>query len=178
MLVGCEFSGTVRDAFADRGHDAWSCDLLDSERPGPHLRMDVRAAVVDHGPWDLLIAHPPCTHLTSARPARLVDPGARHEALELVRWLLAAPVPRVCVENPPGVIGTRVRRATQFAQPWWFGDPYTKATGLWLVGLEPLRPDTWIRPDGLVAWTSVRRSPVERSRTFPGLARAMAEQWG
>lgn len=183
ILVGCERSGVVRRAFRKLGHSAWSCDLAESEDHSGywHIRADIRDVLGDQerfGSWDMLIAHPPCTHLTNARNRWMPERVCSEEALELVRFILDAPVPKICVENPPGAISTRIRRPNQYAQPWWFGDPYSKPTGLWLKGLEPLRPEVWIRPDGVVPWTRARRDPVARSRTFPGIARAMAEQWG
>ena len=179
VLVACEFSGVVRDAFRRLGHDAISCDLLPTEVNGPHVQEDVRN--LDLSGFDLMIAHPPCTHLANS--------GARwwsgkdkeqEEALEFVRWLLSAPVPRICVENPPGKIGTAIRQADQYVQPWWFGHGETKATGLWLVGLPKLVP-TWI-VEGREARVH-RESPgpdrwKRRSRTLPGIAGAMAAQWG
>lgn len=177
VLVGCEFSGTTRDAFIAAGHDAVSCDLLPSESPGPHIQGDVRG-VLDQG-WDMMVAFPPCQYLTLANSARWYETGSqRARALELVSDLLHAPIARIAVENPPGAIGTHIRKATQYAKPWWFGDPFHKLVGLWLSGLEPLRPETWVRPPGLPPWTRVHRDPRQRSRSFPGIARAMAEQWG
>lgn len=129
VLVACEFSGTVRDAFAARGHDAWSCDLLETEKPGQHLRCDVRDVLGDG--WDLMICHPPCTHLavSGARwfKDKLVEQG---EALEFVRRLLAAPIERIALENPVSIISSRVRKPDQVIQPWQFGHGETKATCL------------------------------------------------
>lgn len=179
VLVACEFSGVVRDAFRAQGHDAMSCDLLPSERPGPHYRGDVRD-VLDRE-WDMLLAFPPCTYLavSGARwfAARRVEQDA---ALAFVRFLLAAPIARVALENPVGVISTRVRRPDQIIQPWQFGHGETKATCLWLRGLPPLH-STRVVP-GRVARVH-RASPgpnrwKERSRTLPGVADAMARQWG
>lgn len=179
VLVACEFSGRVRDAFLARGHDAMSCDLLPTEVPGPHYQGDVRDVLQDG--WDLLVAHPPCTHLAVS--------GARHfhrkkaeqaEALDFVRLLLAAPVPRIALENPVSVISSQIRKPDQIIQPWQFGHGEVKATCLWLVGLPPLMP-TLVVP-GREA--RVHRMPPgpdrwkERSRTFQGVAHAMADQWG
>lgn len=179
VLVACEFSGVVRDAFLAVGADAISCDLLPSERPGPHIVGDVRE-VLARG-WDMLVAFPPCTHLavSGARwfSAKRAEQAA---ALEFVRALLAAPIPRIALENPVSVISSHIRKPTQVVQPWQFGHGETKATCLWLKGLPPLRP-TDIVP-GRVA--RVHRAPPgperwkERSRTLPGIAAAMAAQWG
>lgn len=178
VLVACEFSGIVRDAFIARGHDAVSCDLLPSERPGPHYQTDVRDVL--HYGWDLLVAHPPCTLLARA--------GARwwtgreteqEEALDFVRLLLAAPIRHIAVENPPGAIGTRIRPADQYIQPWQFGHGETKMTGLWLRGLPLLQPTCIVSgrtPRVHYAAPGPRRW-IERSRTLPGIAAAMASQW-
>jgi hypothetical protein len=179
VLVACEFSGIVRDAFIARGHDAISCDVLPSERPGPHLQCDVRE-VLQQG-WDMMIAHPPCTHLCSSG-ARWWSGKQREqeEALTFVRELWAAPIARVAIENPPGALGALFRPANQYVQPWQFGHGETKATGLWLRNLPLLRPTV------IVAGREprVHRMPpsetrwMDRSRTYEGIAAAMAEQWG
>lgn len=179
VLVACEFSGVVRDAFRTLGHDATSCDLLPSEAPGPHIQDDIRNVGLYE--YDLLIAHPPCTYL--ARSGAQWWSGKEREqdeALEFVRWLLDAPCAKIAVENPPGRIGTQIRPADQYVQPWWFGHGETKMTGLWLEGLPKLVP-TWVVP-GREA-RSHREAPgpdrwMRRSRTLPGIAGAMAAQWG
>ena len=185
VLVACEFSGIVRDAFAERGHDAWSADLLPSERPGDHTVGDVRDILWAY--WDLMIAHPPCTFLAVSGARWFKDRRKeQEEALEFVRTLLAAPIPLIALENPVSVISTRIRKPDQIVHPWqfWDGEPgmgEVKSTCLWLKGLPRLVPTT---PDetGRVArvW-KMGPSPDrgrERSRTSIGLARAMAEQWG
>lgn len=180
VLVACEFSGVVRDAFAARGHDAMSADLLPSERPGPHYLGDVRAILGDG--WDLMIAHPPCTAL-AVSGARWFA-GRREEtaaALAFVLELAAAPIPHVAIENPVSLLSTRWRRPDQIVQPWQFGHAETKATCLWLRNLPRLRP-TDIRP-GPYAARVHHESPGpdrwrNRSRTYPGIAAAMAAQWG
>lgn len=179
VLVACEFSGIVRDAFAARGHDAWSCDLLESERPGQHVRGDVLGVLGDG--WDLMIAHPPCTHLAVSGARWFKDKKReQEEALEFVRALLQAPVPRIALENPVSVISSRIRRPDQVIQPWQFGHGETKATCLWLKGLLRLEPTRVVvgrqavvhrMPPGPDRWKN-------RSRTYPGIAEAMAEQWG
>jgi len=180
VLVACEFSGTVRDAFRALGHDAWSCDLLPCEAdPKWHIHGDV-LEVLGSG-WDLMIAHPPCTHLAAS--------GARHfhrkqreqaEALDFVRLLMAAPIDRWCIENPVSIISSAITPPTQIIQPWQFGHGETKATCLWLKNLPQLRPTNcvsgregrvWLMPPGPDRWK-------ERSRTYQGVADAMAEQWG
>lgn len=179
VLVACEFSGVVRDAFARRGHEAWSCDLLSSERPGNHFQCDVRD-VLALG-WDLMIAHPPCQHL-AVSGARWFAKKVREQsaALEFVRVLMSCCVPRIALENPVSVISSRLRRPDQVIQPWQFGHGETKATCLWLQNLPKLVA-TDVVP-GRVA--RVHRLPPgpdrwrERSRTFEGIASAMACQWG
>ena len=179
VLVACEYSGTVRDAFAALGHDAMSCDILPSERPGNHYRGDVRE-VLDAG-WDLMICHPPCTHL-AVSGARWFKDKVREqaEALDFVRLLLAAPIPRIALENPVSVISSKIRKPDQVIQPWQHGHGETKATCLWLKGLPKLKPSNvvegreqriWKLPPSADRWK-------ERSRTFPGIASAMASQWG
>jgi site-specific DNA-cytosine methylase len=179
VLVACEFSGIVRDAFAARGHNAWSCDLLDTERPGKHVIGDVRG-MLDDG-WDLMIAHPPCTHLAVSGARWFRDKAIeQEEALEFVRTLLNAPIQKIALENPVSIISTRVRKPDQIIQPWMFGHGETKATCLWLRGLPGLIPTNvvdgrenrvWKCPPGPDRWKV-------RSRTFEGIAKAMAEQWG
>lgn len=149
VLVACEFSGIVRDAFAARGHDAWSCDLLPSERPGNHIQDDVLAVLSDG--WDLMVAHPPCT--------RLAVSGARWfkhylkeqaEALDFVRKLLDAPIEKIALENPVSVISTHIRKPDQIIQPWWFGHGETKTTCLWLKNLSKLEPTDVVTPEWAV----------------------------
>ncbi len=178
VLVACEFSGIVRDAFRERGHDAWSCDLLPSERPGPHIQCGV-LGVLDRG-WDLMIAHPPCTHLAVSGARWFKDKRQEQEAaLQFVRALLDAPIPRIALENPVSIISSRIRKPDQIIQPWQFGHGETKATCLWLKGLSLLKPSN------IVGGRETRvhhESPgpdhwKNRSRTYPGIAKAMAEQW-
>ena len=181
VLVACEFSGIVRDAFAARGHEAWSCDVLPSERSGKHLQCDAREAIKRCEGWDLLIAHPPCTHLASS--------GARwwkgrqeeqSEAIDFVRMLLAAKMKRIAIENPIGILSTVIGKPDQIIQPWQFGHGEVKATCFWLKNLPKLTPTIVV--DGRVA--RVHREPPSkdrwknRSRTYQGIADAMAEQWG
>jgi hypothetical protein len=180
VLVACEYSCRVRDAFRRHGHDAWSCDLLPCEGdPQWHLQQAVEQ-VLSQG-WDLMIAHPPCTHLAVS--------GARHfhrkqqeqaEALDFVRLLMAAPIDRWCIENPVSIISTSIAPPTQLIQPWQFGHGETKATCLWLKNLPMLRPTQIVdgrepivhhMPPGPDRWKA-------RSRTYQGIAAAMAEQWG
>lgn len=179
ILVACEFSGIVRDAFIARGHYAVSCDLLPSERPGPHLKLDVRLLL--EWPWDLMIAHPPCTHLAVSGARWFKDKQKeQEEALEFVAQLLSASVPRIALENPISIISSRIRKPDQIIQPWQFGHGETKATCLWLKNLPLLVPTNIV--DGRVA--RVHNIPPgenrwkERSRTYQGIADAMADQWG
>lgn len=179
VLVACEYSGTVRDAFIARGHQAMSCDLLETERPGPHYRGDVRDVLADG--WDLLVAHPPCTHLAVSGARWFKDKREEQaDALAFVRLLLNAPVPRIALENPVSIISSQVAKPAQTIQPWQFGHGECKATCLWLVNLPPLVPSNIVEgreqrvhkmPPGPDRWR-------ERSRTFQGIADAMADQWG
>jgi site-specific DNA-cytosine methylase len=180
VLVACEYSGRVRDAFRRRGHDAWSCDLLECEAdPRWHYQSPVEEVLAKG--WDLMIAHPPCTHLAVS--------GSRHfhrkqreqtEALDFVRVLMDAPVARWCIENPVSIISSAIRPPDQIIQPWQFGHGETKATCLWLQNLPRLKatdvvegrePRVHMMPPGPNRWK-------ERSRTFEGIAEAMGDQWG
>jgi site-specific DNA-cytosine methylase len=180
VLVACEFSGIVREAFAARGHDAWSCDLLPSELPGQHYQCDVRE-VLGLG-WDLMVAHPPCTYLSYAGLRWFkVQPGRMdraEQARDFVMLLASAPIEKIAIENPKGFLNKWYRRPDQIIQPYQFGEPFTKLTCLWLKNLPPLLY-TCIELDRMVNWTEFgHRSAKERSRTFPGIAAAMAAQWG
>ena len=181
VLVACEFSGVVREAFAARGHDAWSCDLLPSEIPGQHFIGDVRMVLNNEPLWDLMIAHPPCTHLAVSGARWFAAKRAEQEdALRFVADLLAAPIPMIALENPVSIISSRIRKPDQIIQPWQFGHGETKATCLWLKNLPPLVPTVIVQgrearvhrmPPGPDRWR-------ERSRTYWGVAHAMASQWG
>lgn len=179
VLVACEYSGTVRDAFIAAGHEALSCDLLPTDAPGPHYQGDVRDVLNDG--WDLMIAHPPCTHLAVSGARWFKDKQAEQaEALDFVRLLLDAPVERIALENPISVISSRIRKPDQIIQPWQFGHGETKATCLWLKGLPKLTPTDIV--DGREA--RVHKLPPSadrwkiRSTTYKGIADAMAKQWG
>ena len=184
VLVACEYSGTVRDAFTDAGHHAVSVDLLESETPGPHYSgFDVRYYM--HGPWDLMIAHPPCTHLAVSGARWFKDKKKEQElAMKLVMDLLGAKIEKIALENPVGIISTQYRKPDQIIHPWMFGDPYTKRTCLWLKNLPKLVP-TDIVDKGEIVVHGGKRIPKwysnhkkQRDRTFKGIAKAMAEQWG
>lgn len=179
VLVACEFSGVVRDAFRARGHDAVSCDLLETDSPGPHIVGDVLEHLNEG--WDLMVGHPPCTHLAVSGARWFKQKQAEQaEALDFVRALMAAPIRLWAIENPVSVISTRIRKPDQIVQPWQFGHGETKATCLWLKGLQPLKPTDVV--DGRDP--RVHRLPPSadrwklRSTTFKGIAEAMAEQWG
>ena len=194
VLIACEYSGAVRDAFRAAGHDAMSCDLLPSEIPGPHHQGDVRDVLGDG--WDLMIAHPPCTYLSVSgmhwTRRGLRDPQLTEDALDFVRLLLAAPIPRIAVENPVSVISTRIRRPDQIIQPWQYGHDASKTTSLWLKNLPTLQPTQIVEPrivNGRRRWANQtdggqnRLSPSpdrwkRRSATYAGIAGAMAAQWG
>ena len=191
VIVICEFSGIVRDAFRELGHDAISCDLLPSERLGPHIQGNIKNIPdLDLSVFDLAICHPPCTHLAVS--------GARYfknkvqeqeEALDFVRWLLALPIPRIALENPVSVISSRIRKPDQIVQPWMFGHLESKTTCLWLKNLPKLRPTNLLELPPTGRWenqtpsgqNNLGPSPDRwktRSRTYTGFAAAMASQWG
>jgi len=182
VLIACEYSAIVRDAFRKRGHDAWSCDLLPTEGdPQWHYQED--ALEIAYGMrWDLMIAHPPCTHLavSGARHfGKKIADGRQQAALDFVQMLMSAPIPRYCIENPVSIISSRIRKPDQIIQPYEYGHGECKTTCLWLNGLMPLRPTCVV--EGRVQ--RVHRMPPgpdrwkERSRTYQGIADAMAEQW-
>jgi site-specific DNA-cytosine methylase len=179
VLVACEYSGVVRDAFLAAGHDAMSCDLLPTDVPGPHYQGDV--ADILGQPWDLMIAHPPCTHLAVSGARWFKNKQTEQQnALAFVRTLLDAPVPRIALENPVSVISSKIRKPDQTIQPWQFGHGETKATCLWLKNLPLLKPTDVV--EGREARVhKMAPSPTrwkERSRTYKGVAAAMASQWG
>ena len=179
ILVACEFSGVVRDAFRARGHDAWSCDLLESETAGPHHCGDVRDILSDG--WDLMIGHPPCTFLAVSGARWFAERKEQQaEALDFVRLLMDAPIPRICIENPVSVISTRIRKPDQIVQPWMFGHGETKSTCLWLKGLPKLTPSAIVdgRENRIHKMSPGKNRWRERSRTYQGIAKAMANQWG
>lgn len=180
VLVGCEYSGRVREAFRKLGHDAFSCDLLESEDESPfHIQGDVLSLLTDG--WDLAIFHPPCTHLAVSGARWFKDKLTEQaEDLEFVRALMAAPIERIAIENPISIISSRIRKPDQVIQPWQYGHGETKATCLWLKGLPKLTPTNVVEGRE----TRVHRMPPgpnrwkERSRTYAGIADAMAAQWG
>jgi len=181
VLVACEYSGRVRDAFASMGHFAMSCDLLPSDAPGLHYQGDV-TDILDQG-WDLMIAHPPCTHLavSGARHFKAKkESGVQQEALEFVRLLLNAPVPKIALENPVSIISSEIRKPNQIIQPWQFGHGETKATCLWLKGLPKLVPTNIVegRDDRIHKMPPSPDRWKLRSTTYQGIADAMAAQWG
>jgi hypothetical protein len=189
VLIACEYSGVVRDAFIKRGHDAWSCDLLPTDSSGPHIQGDV-LEILNQG-WDLMIAHPPCTHLAVSGARWFKNKQVEQkEALDFVRALLNAPINKIALENPISIISTEVRQPDQIVQPWMFGHEMTKSTCLWLKNL-PLLVPTNIVGKGKKHITKSGKSIPEwynlpetkdrwkkRSKTFEGFAKAMAEQWG
>ena len=194
VLVACESSGTVRDAFNDAGHQATSCDILPADNGGRHYQCNVLDILGDG--WDLMVAHPPCTYLCSSgmhwttrgyRDHRLTE-----NALEFVRALMDAPIPRIAIENPVGCISTHIKRPSQYVHPYQFGDDASKKTGLWLKGLRPLIPTKYVEPrivNGKRRWANQTDSGQnklgpsgdrwkKRSATYTGIAQAMAFQWG
>lgn len=181
VLIACEFSGIVRSEFAARGHDAWSCDLLPTEIPGQHIVGDV-LDILDQD-WDLMIAHPPCEHLavSGARWFKEKQADGRQQAgIDFFMQMINAPIPKICAENPVCIMSTIYRKPDQIIQPYMFGDPFMKTTCLWLKGLPLLVPtdivdgrkqECWLEPPGPNRWKN-------RSRTYPGIAKAFASQWG
>lgn len=211
ILVACEFSGTVRDAFIAKGHQAVSCDLLPTESPGPHIVDDV-SKHLNNG-WDLMIAHPPCTYLTCTAEWAYKDPphhqkvltstltgqlrrDAREKALDFVRLLMDAPIEKIAIENPIGVISKRIRQPDQYIHPYEYGHDASKKTCLWLKNLEPLEPTQFISPrlqklgkSYQFRWSNQTphgqdKTPPSadrwkiRSMTYQGWADAMADKWG
>ena len=181
VLVACEYSGRVRDAFAERGHNAVSVDYLPSETEGKHIQGDV-LDVIKSQKWDLMIAFPPCTDLAVSGAKYFAEKradGRQQKALEFVNALLDAPIEKIALENPVGVISTYIRKPNQYVQPWQFGHGETKKTGLWLKNLPLLRPTNVVEGREQKVWL-MSPSPnrwKERSRTYEGIAKAMAEQW-
>jgi hypothetical protein len=179
VLIACEYSGVVRDAFLAVGHDAMSCDLLPTDSPGPHHVGDVRDILGDG--WDLMIAHPPCTHLAVSGARWFVNKTVEQaEALRFVRELMDAPIPRWCVENPVSIISSKIRKPDQIIQPWQYGHGETKATCLWLKGLPNLMPTDIVsgrQPTVHLLPPSPDRWKL-RSTTYTGIAKAMATRWG
>ena len=182
VLVACEYSGTVRDSFRAKGHDAWSCDLLPTETPGNHYQCDVRELLTQ--PYDIVIAFPPCTYLCSSEMHWTVrglrDPKLTEDALDFVRLLMGANTPHIALENPVDKISTRIRKPDQIIHPHEFGHPESKTTCLWLKNLPLLKPTkivagregrVWKEPPSEERWKN-------RSRTLTGIAEAMADQWG
>jgi plasmid maintenance system killer protein len=181
VLIACEYSGRVREAFRRRGHDAWSCDLLESE-DGSHRHIQGDVLEVIGRRWDLMVAHPPCTHLAVSGSrhfeAKRAD-GRQQEGIEFFLALARAPIPRIAIENPVCIMSSIWREPDQTIQPWMFGHGETKATCLWLKGLPHLvptdivsgrHPRVHLMPPGPNRWK-------ERSRTYEGIAEAMADQW-
>jgi hypothetical protein len=200
VLIACEYSGAVRDAFIKQGHDAMSCDLLPTDVPGPHYQGSVTDILNDG--WDLMIAHPPCTYLAVSGNRWLYNKDGskneerwanRREALDFVRLLMDAPIKRIAVENPVSVISSEIRKPDQIIQPWQFGDEAQKTTCLWLKNLPKLKPTKIVGKGEIVTFKSGKRMSKWmceafrlpkaerqklRSKTFQGIADAMAEQWG
>ena len=194
VLVACEYTGLVREAFAAKGWDAWSCDLLPTEIPGNHIQGDAIEAVYSRN-WDLLISHPPCTYLSSSgmhwTTRGLRDPKLTEEALEFVKKFLDAPIEHIALENPVGCISTRIRKYDQAIQPYHFGSDASKKTCFWLKNLPPLSPTEYVPPrmvNGKPRWSNQTdsgqnklapssRRGLDRARTYPGVAEQMAVQW-
>lgn len=191
VLVGCEFSGIVRDAFAAKGHDAWSCDLLDTRVSGNHIKGDLLNVLGDG--WDLAIFHPPCTYLCSSglhwNKRKSERQKQTEQAIDFVRRLLDAPIEKMALENPIGCISTRIRKPDQIIQPFQFGHPESKSTCLWLKNLPLLKPTNVLKIPDCGYWnnqTPSRQNKLgpsedrwkERSVTYAGIAQACADQWG
>ena len=188
VLIACEYSGAVRDAFINNGHDAMSCDLLPTDVDGPHYQGDVFDVINDG--WDLMIAHPPCTHLAVSGARWFKDKVKEQaESLEFVRRLMDAPIDKMAIENPISIISSRIRKPEQIIQPWMFGHPEAKATCLWLKGLPTLSATDVLTKPECGYWSNQTPSGQnklgpskdrwkERSKTYQGIATAMANQWG
>jgi hypothetical protein len=212
VLVACEYSGIVRDAFINKGHEAISCDLLPSESNlGKHYKGNVKD-ILDDG-WDMMIAHPPCTYLAVSGARWFYHPEDKHlpyeerrphplhpnrkqlqeEALDFIKLLMKSPIEKIAIENPVGVISTKIRKPEQIIQPYMFGHSESKKTCLWLKNLQPLQPTNIVEEEERVVYASGKSMPrwyadayklppeerwKVRSATFPGIAKAMAEQWG
>lgn len=186
VLVACEYSGTVREAFAARGHNAWSCDLLPTDKPGQHYQCDVLEVAYNKSMhWDLMIAHPPCTHLAVSGSRHFASKVAKNpriqlDALQFVLDLMSAPIQRICIENPVSIISSRIRKPDQCIQPWQFGHGETKKTCLWLKGLPLLQPTNIVegRSDRIHKMPPSADRWKLRSTTYAGIAAGMSEQWG
>lgn len=179
VLVACEWSGVVRDAFLEAGHDAWSIDVEKGygKFQCNHIQEDVRRHLGSE--WDLMIAFPPCTYLTKVGAQHWNDSPYQERALAFIQQLLDAPIGKIALENPVGAISTRIKLPDQIIQPWYFGHPYTKKTCLWLKGLPKLVPQDACHPGDIIGeWTNYTRSPKFRGKTFEGIAKAMVSQWG
>jgi len=180
VLVACEYSGIVRDAFINAGHDALSCDFEPTERKGPHYEGDVRDVLYSQN-WDLMVCHPPCTHLAVSGARWFKDKQIEQkEALEFVKMLMKVNINKIALENPISIISSRIRKPDQIIQPWQFGHGETKATCLWLKGLPKLLPTNVVsgREARVHKMAPSENRWKERSRTYTGIAQAMAEQWG
>ena len=188
VLIACEYSGAVRDAFIAQGHDAISCDLLPTDAPGPHYQGDVRDIIEDG--FDLMVAHPPCTHLAVSGARWFKDKQVEQaEALDFVRLLLSAPIGKIALENPISIISSRIRKPNQIIQPWQFGHGESKSTCLWLKNLPKLTSTCVLPLPASGRWSNQTPSGQnklgpspdrwkERSKTYHGIAEAMAQQWG
>jgi len=197
VLIACEYSGAVRDEFIKLGHDAMSCDLLPTDAPGPHYEGDVFDIINDG--WDMMIAFPPCTHLALSGAAwfeQKIKDGRQEQGLQFVRDLMNANIPKIAIENPMGIISSRIKKYDQIIQPYYFGDPFQKSTCLWLKGLQPLKRTKVVHCGEFKQWIDKKTGKKKkqplwffealsqgdlrwkiRSQTFPGIAKAMAEQW-
>lgn len=188
ILIACEQSGTIREEFCKLGFDAWSCDLIESDLDGQHIVQS--ALEVMYQGWDLMIAHPPCTHLSVSGAmhfAGKIADGRQQAALDFVRLLMAAPVHHIAIENPVSIIGSKLFKPSQTINPWQFGDEFQKTTCLWLKNLPKLkhtkivgRGEFVVAPNGkrMPKWYSDDKSSKSRSKTFPGIAKAIVDQWG
>lgn len=194
ILIACEFSGIVREAFTKLGHDVVSCDLLPTEKKGRHYQGPVEDIIHDN--WDMMIAHPPCTYLTvTANRCFLNNPERwqkRVDAMNFVYMLMNAPIEKICIENPKGVISSYIRKPDQCIHPYQFGHPVSKMTGLWLKNLPLLKPTKIVEAEWIIPPSGKRMSKIHaqhpstnneenrkiRSRTYQGIADAMAYQWG
>ena len=196
VLVACEYSGIVREAFRKRGHDAWSCDLLPTDIPGHHIQGNIVNILTDGEEhiWEMMIAHPPCSHLSSSGAAWFESKrkdGRQQRAIDFFLFLASVDIPKIAIENPIGIMSTHYRKPDQIIQPYQFGEPVKKSTCLWLKNLPLLKPTKIVEPEITTLKTGAKFSTWDykismnhkeraklRSKTFQGIADAMAEQWG
>lgn len=181
ILIACEYSGKLRDRLIDKGHDVMSCDLLPGEGKWTHYHFQGRVQeIISFAKWDMMIGHPPCTYTAVSGNRYYHDSPKRQEGIEFFKYLFEQPIPKICLEHPVSVVGSRYLKATQWIQPWQFGHPETKKTGLWLKGLPKLKPTKIVEGREQRIWymSPSKTRSKDRSLTYDGIADAMVDQWG